>query len=83
MGHESYGLFQKASERERMIDPTYELLWKKVGEAYAQVDSNAERTIEFEHDKYRVLVGHHPQGKAVVVTIWDDVPVTPPTLIAP
>jgi hypothetical protein len=69
-----------------MIDPTHEILWKKVGEAYAQVVNNAERTVEFEHDKYRVQVYHGgPEGELsnIVIVVNDDVPVKPPTLIAP
>lgn len=64
-----------------MIDPTHEILWKKVGEAYAQVVNNAERKVEFEHDKYRVAVYH--SGSIVEIRVADDVPVKPPTLIAP
>lgn len=66
-----------------MIDPTHELLWKKVGEAYSQMVNNKERSISLEHDKYRVALDHIANNTGVMIRIWDDVPVKPPTLIAP
>jgi hypothetical protein len=65
-----------------VIDPTFELLWKKVGEAYRQVAANRDRTIEFEHDKYRVVIHDTGEG-GIVAQIWDDGQPTEPKLIAP
>jgi hypothetical protein len=66
-----------------MIDPTHELLWKKVGEAYSQMVTNKERGISFEHEKYRVALEHIANDTGVMIRIWDDVKPEPPTLIAP
>jgi hypothetical protein len=65
-----------------MIDPTFELLWRQIAEAYQQVANDAGRGIEIEHDKYRVSVYQLDAGP-VQITVWDDVEVKPPTLIAP
>jgi hypothetical protein len=67
-----------------IIDPTYELLWKTIAEAYQQVANNAERKVVFEHDKYSVSVVQSPVEKnAILIKVSDDVEVKPPTLIAP
>jgi hypothetical protein len=65
-----------------MINPTFEILWKQIAEAYQQVANSADRTIEFEHDKYRVKVWDNQDG-AVHVLVWEDNKPDPPTLIAP
>jgi hypothetical protein len=68
-----------------MIDPTFELLWKQIAEAYQQVANNATRNINFEHDKYSVMIVRTPikDGDAIMITITDDREPDPPTLIAP
>ena len=66
-----------------MIDPTFELLWRKIAESYVQVAQNPERVVAFEHDIYHVEVGSSLERTGVVVYINDDVEVKSPTLIAP
>jgi hypothetical protein len=67
-----------------MIDPTFELLWRQIAEAYQQVANNAGLEVEFEHDIYRVQVYRNVNSsKEIVVVVSDDVEVKPPTLIAP
>jgi hypothetical protein len=64
-----------------MIDPTYELLWKQIAEAYQQVANDSSKKIEIEHDKYHADIFAEPG--VVVIVVRDDVEVKPPTLIAP
>jgi hypothetical protein len=66
-----------------VIDPQFELLWRKIAESYQMVAADASKTIEFEHEKWRVRVERGSWSWQVVITVNDDVKPKPPTLIKP